>query len=258
MYGKIFEQMYDSTLVSDGKWERLVTFQQLIVLANKHGEVDMTLESIHRRTTIPLDILQRGIHELLKPDPQSRSTAEDGRRIMPLVPGRAWGWRLVNHAHYAAIRSQEDRREYHKLYGRERRAKEAVNKLSTKSTESTDVAVAVDLDVKQKLSPAADAASACPHEAIIAAYHECLPELPAVRLWTPKRQALLRQRWKEDPKRQTLAWWQKFFKHVAASDFLTGRAPGKGRAWQASLEWLLNQTNFVKVIEGNYDNGDEA
>ena len=78
MYGKIFEQMYDSSLVED--WKVLVTFQQLIVLADADGIVDMTATSIARRTNIPLDVIEYGIAELEKPDPSrdfSRAEARD-------------------------------------------------------------------------------------------------------------------------------------------------------------------------------------
>jgi hypothetical protein len=51
MYGKLFSQMYDGTLATKGPWQALVTFQQLIILADKHGIVDMTPEAIGRRTT---------------------------------------------------------------------------------------------------------------------------------------------------------------------------------------------------------------
>jgi hypothetical protein len=90
----------------------------------------------------------------------------------------------------------------------------------------------------------------CPHEQIIALYHEHLPMLPTVKVWNAKRRELLRARWREDGKRQTLEFWTKYFRYVAASDFLTGRS-GK---FTANLEWLVNASNFVKVIEGNYEN----
>jgi hypothetical protein len=90
----------------------------------------------------------------------------------------------------------------------------------------------------------------CPHEKIISAYHEFLPELPAVKVLTDKRKNLLRARWTEDEKRQNIDFWIRFFKYVRTSDFLMG----KSGTWQASFEWLINATNFVKVIEGNYDN----
>jgi hypothetical protein len=128
--------MYDGTLGTRGPWQALVTFQQLVILADKHGVVDMTPEAISRRTTIPLKIIQRGMIELEKPDPESRSPEEDGCRIVRLRDDRSWGWRIVNYAHYRQIRSEEERREYHKQFQRKRRAaKAAVNSNVNKSTQ---------------------------------------------------------------------------------------------------------------------------
>lgn len=122
IYGKLFEQMYDGTLATKGPWQALVTFQQLIILADLHGVVDMTAEAVSRRTTIPIEIIRVGIRALLKPDPSSRSHDEDGRRIVQLSDTRNWGWRIVNYGKYRAIRSQEERREYMRNLMAERRA----------------------------------------------------------------------------------------------------------------------------------------
>ena len=51
----------------------------------------------------------------------------------------------------------------------------------------------------------------CPHQEIIALYHEVLPQCPQVRDWTPARQIQLRCRWNEDEKRQNLMYWRQFF-----------------------------------------------
>lgn len=123
MYGKLFAQMYDGTLGTKGPWQALVTFQQLIILADASGCVDMTPEALSRRTTIPLDIIQTGIAELELPDPASRTPDEDGRRIVRLSDDRDWGWKIVNYEKYRKIRSEEERREYHRQYARRRRAK---------------------------------------------------------------------------------------------------------------------------------------
>jgi hypothetical protein len=123
MYGKVFESMYDGTLASKGPWQALVTFQQMIVLANKDGMVDMTAHAISRRTSIPLEIIQIGIAALLAPDPDSRTPDEDGRRIVPLEEHRDWGWQIVNHLKYQALRSAEERREYLRVAQAKRRGK---------------------------------------------------------------------------------------------------------------------------------------
>lgn len=142
MYGKLFEQMYDGTLATKGPWQALVTFQQLIILANKHGDVDMTPEAIARRTTIPLEIIQQGIAALEEPDPGSRSPGLEGRRIVRLSEHRAWGWNVVNYGHYRKMRSEDERREYMKLYQRRRREAVKLNvNMSTPGKQSQPIAV---------------------------------------------------------------------------------------------------------------------
>ena len=88
MFAKVFLSMYDGTLATKGPWEALVTFQQLLVLADLAGIVDMTPEAIARRTTVPLQIIATGIAALEQPDAESRSPDMDGRRIVRLSETR--------------------------------------------------------------------------------------------------------------------------------------------------------------------------
>ena len=90
----------------------------------------------------------------------------------------------------------------------------------------------------------------CPHEDILKLYAQNLPMLAQVKVWSDKRKSLLRARWNEDEKRQNLQWWGKYFNYISKSDFLTG----KKTSWQADIEWILNPTNLIKIIEGTYDN----
>lgn len=144
MYGKIFSSMYDGTLASRGPWQALVTFQQMIVLADQDGVVDMTADAIARRTSIPLEIIEAGIEALLQPDTKSRTPDEEGRRIVTLEEHRDWGWQIVNHAKYRDMRKAEDRREYLRVAQANRREKlksTSVNKrqqMSAKINTSTN------------------------------------------------------------------------------------------------------------------------
>jgi hypothetical protein len=92
----------------------------------------------------------------------------------------------------------------------------------------------------------------CPHEEIIELYHELLPTLPRVNSWPEHRRKLLKARWNEDPKRQSIEFWRALFEFIADSDFLTGRATG----WRADLEWIVRPTNFAKIGDGKYVNRD--
>ena len=79
MYAKIFDSMYEGTLY--GHWEAIVTLQQMLVLCDPAGVIDMTPQAIAGKTSIPVEIILKGIEVLVSPDPQSRTPGEDGRRI---------------------------------------------------------------------------------------------------------------------------------------------------------------------------------
>jgi hypothetical protein len=108
VYGKIFESMYEGTLY--GQWEALVTMQQLIVLADQHGVIDMTPPAISGKTSIPLDIIEKGLAILSAPDPYSRTPGEDGIRIRLMDDHRPWGWEIVNYKKYRDMVRREDKR----------------------------------------------------------------------------------------------------------------------------------------------------
>jgi len=95
----------------------------------------------------------------------------------------------------------------------------------------------------------------CPHQQIIDLYHEVIPMGRRVRVWSDSRKAKLRGRWREETKRQSLEWWRRFFGHIAKSDFLTGRTGTTTRSpFEIDLEWIVSPTNFIKILEGKYDN----
>lgn len=109
MYAKIFASIYDGTLAEH--WQALVTFQQLMILSDAEGVVDMTPGAISRHTGIPREIIDAGIAHLELPDPQSRSAAMEGVRISRIDSHRSWGWFIVNHAHYRALQTADEKRE---------------------------------------------------------------------------------------------------------------------------------------------------
>jgi len=88
----------------------------------------------------------------------------------------------------------------------------------------------------------------CPHQEIIAAYHEILPMLPRVKAWPESRRRLLSARWREDRARQSLEWWRDYFTLVKQCPFLLGRE----KEWRADLEWLIRPRNMPKVLDGRY------
>jgi len=120
LFGKIFQQMYESSLAVN--WKNMVVFQQMIVLADRYGVVDMTHEAIARRTNMPLELVEEAIKNLEKPDSSSRNIEEEGRRIVRLDTHRDWGWRLPAYRSYSNRVSREQKREADRDRMREKRA----------------------------------------------------------------------------------------------------------------------------------------
>lgn len=89
----------------------------------------------------------------------------------------------------------------------------------------------------------------CPVQRIIASYHRHLPELPSVRAFPDSAKKMLVTRWREEPERQTLEWWDGFFAYVAGCPFLVGARTD----FTADLIWLVRPSNFAKVVNGNYE-----
>lgn len=108
----------------------------------------------------------------------------------------------------------------------------------------------------------------CPHAEILKLFAEKLPELPQPRrsLWAESKNAeALRARWRwvmtslheSGPRKgqrlaetpaEGITWFGRFFEFVRSCPLLMGE---KGD-WHADLGWLVNKSNFVKVIQGNY------
>lgn len=283
MYAKVFQQIYDGSLCTDGSWQALVTFQQMLVLADEQGVVDMTAEAISRRTTIPIDIIKQGLSELVKPDPRSRTPDEDGRRLLPLSPSRDWGWVVVNYRKYRQIQREVDRREYHREYWHKRKAKGAQASVpgdasqgdSTKTqqaqpnqpiayTKAEAKSVSPNIDRRVVAGNPSDSPGSfdCPHLAILDLWKLELGELSQhdPGLWQGTRADHLRARWRETAKRKGwesvedgLLYFRRLFSHIRSSDWLMGRVGGgDGRAFRLTLEWLVNPTNWAKVLEGKY------
>lgn len=97
-YTPAFNCLYTGSL--HGRWPTAAVWASLLPLADARGQIDMSFQAISSMTGWPIDLLRQGIDELERPDPDSRSQAEEGRRLVRLDPSRSWGWRLVNHTLY--------------------------------------------------------------------------------------------------------------------------------------------------------------
>lgn len=146
MYGVIHDSIFKSSLRDS--WQALVTFVAMITLADEHDDVDMTLNALAGATGLPLGVLKEGIEILEKPDPNSRSKREEGRRITRLDEHRPWGWHIVNRDFYKRMRDREERRAYQRDWLRDKRKRG--NDVDRASTADDSASTNVDLDRRQE------------------------------------------------------------------------------------------------------------
>lgn len=72
-------------------------------------------------------------------------------------------------------------------------------------------------------------------------------DISSIRSMSQSRRSLIKARCREYGKQEVM----NVIHRVVASDFLSGRS---GRGFRASFNWIFNATNFLKIIEGTYDN----
>lgn len=77
-------------------------------------------------------------------------------------------------------------------------------------------------------------------------YNGICTSLPKVTTISSARERVIKTRLKEF----TVKQFQTLFRKAQASKFLTGKNKNN---WRANFDWLMNATNFAKVLDGNYD-----
>ena len=83
-------------------------------------------------------------------------------------------------------------------------------------------------------------------DAVVRLYNDLCPSLPSVRTLSDKRKRDIKTRLKK----YALDDFQKVFEKAEKSSFLRG---DNERGFRASLDWLINEGNMAKVLDGNYD-----
>ena len=272
-FTKLFSSITESTVWCEPLATRVVWITML-AMADRKGRVFASIPGLANRARVGLEETEAALARFLSPDRYSRTPDHEGRRIEPIDGG----WRLLNYEKYRETRDDAARREYQRHWAAEKRRQKAstIDRSRPLSTQAEAEAEKPSPSPNgEGVSSAEPTAAApgdkkkaipdCPHEQIVAAYHELCPMLPRVRSWTKARRAKLNARWRDRAvhgnsgsgyatAQEGLAYWRRLFEWIAESKFLTGQVPGRdSRApFIASLPWLVREENFFKVIEENF------
>jgi len=127
MFGKHFKQMYTGSMAGSGPVV-FALWGYIISNADEEGNVEVNKRIVATAIGCSVEDIALALQFLQQPDPDSRSTEEQGKRLVQEGP---FAYRIVTYQRYRLMRSNDDRREYMREYMRKYRAEhgENVNKI---------------------------------------------------------------------------------------------------------------------------------
>ena len=283
MYNKLFSKIVTSSVWLAPTDHRIVWIT-FIALMDQDGFVPMaSVANLAHTARVSPEAALEAVKSFESPDPHDPEQEFEGRRIERVLSG----WQVLNAAKYREMATAEKVREQTRLRNQAYRTRKSDAKMTDRDasvthqdanvTPSDHIQIRSDSEKdhirdsgasktttdatsepRPKRKSRTKASAVVPsefHQAVITAYHELCPMLPAIARWTVERRDLLeariRERCAEGRPADTPQYWRGFFENVAASDWLSGKS---GNGWRADLQWLLNPNNFLKVIERRYAN----
>lgn len=154
---------------------------------------------------------------------------------------------IPNWGKHQTLDSYERKKERDRIYQAERRAKQ--KEIADKSSDkSFDIAISEeDIEEEREEDKDKEIYTSDSAQNILDLYRLHCPSLPDVRVLNKKRKGLINGLLKTFSVDEVIEG----FKKAEASDFCKGKT-----GWKADFEFLINQNNMAKVLEGKYDNRD--
>ena len=97
-YTPVFGSVFTGSLC--GQYPDTAAWLFLLAMADRHGVVDRTPQYIASVTGMSLHDLMGCLERFMQPDPMSRTSEYEGRRLELIDPSRTWGWRILNFRAY--------------------------------------------------------------------------------------------------------------------------------------------------------------
>ena len=127
MYAKLFQTILFSSVWETPPTARL-TWVTLLLMADRSGSVYASDKAIANMARLPLEDVQAALELFQKPDPESRTSFNDGKRIEE-IEGGYW---ICNYAKYRAAKNADARRVQNMEAKQRERAKQHAEKNGVK------------------------------------------------------------------------------------------------------------------------------
>ena len=245
LYGKVFGSLYEGSMLGAGV-HVFALWPYCLARADARGIVEVNPKLAAVVLGCSVTEIEQALEYLQRPDPDSRSREEEGRR---LVREGQFAYRIVNYLRYREIRDAEARREYQREWVKEKRAN---RRKSTKvdgrhwSTKSTKGEGEGEGEGKEEGESSAPARRPSP-KTLLETWNRDRGPLPEAKGLSGPRERHARTRLGETP---DLERWAAAVRRISRSPFCLG---SNDRGWRATFDWLLQPDTLLKVEEGKYD-----
>ena len=275
----------DSGIVNSTLWVQpddvLRVWIWMLSQADANGVIRVAAPALAMNCMKSVDRIREILTLLESPDPDSRSSEEDGRRIRK-VPG---GWQIINYRAYRERVSAAEKRENDRLRvaGKRAAARGSSPGIAgcrnvshpvadvAQAEEEAEAEVEAEEDQEQGSAPpggeappidATDQQSAptpsadrIPYQAIMGAYNAAMTGLAKARELSPKRRALIRSAWQASAQRRSVKFWQAYFAECQDDDFHNGTGPYRPphEGWRPTFDYLLRADVVTKIFEAAMD-----
>ena len=240
----------DPSIIDSSLWaeppETRVVWITMLAKCDADGYVRMSLSGLQRAANLDMSKTRLAIETLEAPDPESRTSGNEGRRVIK-VEG---GWHVLNYLAYRNNAQNQAVREYFAEQKRKQREKESktcprhVPDPSASASASASVPEGGTGGIRQKGGCVTDTSRI---KEVFEAWNG-LGSVPKCLLVSDKIRRSLQVRLREP---FFIENWKPAMQRVVSSCFCRGE---NERGWRASFDWFITPDAVRKIMEGKYDN----
>lgn len=240
----------DLLLLAEWRKERTFFLRGIEVVV-KRGQVAMALADLHKRWNLSINTVRARLREMVK---DGRITIKPNNVVTVIT--------IINWEKYQGTASsecnQDDTAPAPDYVFEQSEKADVVESSKSKETEDAPVLIPVDVNDDCQVAELVSQPKPKPKKSevdcdfILRLYHDRCPSLPKVLKLSEKRKMKIRVRFEEMEYNYEIL--QQVFDKAQASRFMRG---DNNRGWSADFDWIFaNNTNWVKILEGKYDNKD--
>lgn len=132
-YTKLFNEILAST-IWDNEWYVKVTWITILAMKDDRHQVMASIPGLAHMARVSVEQCQEAINKFCSPDAYSRSQEQEGRRLQPIDGG----WYVINGPKYSHRLSIEDKREYQRIWIKNKRLEEKIEKIESRQKSTVD------------------------------------------------------------------------------------------------------------------------